>query len=112
DDAAGARALDVHAHQDAVPDVLLGHRFHELVLLVQAAQLLVAAEGVAAPQAKLVQARALADQDAEGAGRYLGVELPLVAFPHAIEFGAVVRDEAREDVEAPGGALRVADARR
>ncbi len=67
--------------------------------------------GGAAAEAQLIEARALAHPDREGARRDLRVERPAIGGLDRIEHLAVVGDEAGEDVEAAGGALRVGDAR-
>ena len=62
--------------------------------------------GVAPAEADLVEAAAAAGLDAEAARRNLGVEPALVAAGDVVEDLAAVGDEAREDVEPPGRALR------
>ena len=64
---------------------------------------------VAPAEADLVEAAAAARLDAEAARRDLGVEPALVAARDVVEDLAAVGDEAREDVEPPGRALRVRD---
>src|SRR4029079_10823133 len=71
----------------------------------------VARDRPAAANAQLAQARALPHQDAESARRGLGVEHAAVLLAHLVEGGAGVADEAGEDVEAAGRALRVAHRR-
>jgi hypothetical protein len=66
-------------------------------------------------QAQLVQARAGAHQHREGLRRDLHVERAVVLGGHVVEGPAVVGEQAHEDVDAAGRALRVAarrDARR
>ena len=65
--------------------------------------------GVAPAEADLVEPAAAAGLDAEAARRNLGVEPALVAAGDVVEDLAAVGDEAREDVEPPGRALRVGD---
>ena len=82
------------------------------MLLLQPAHEAVARDRPAAAHAQLAQPRALADEDAEGARRDLGVEHAAVLLAHLVEGGAAVGDEAGEDVEPAGRALRVAHRRR
>ena len=65
----------------------------------------------AAADAQLHQARAGAHQDAERARRNLGVERALVALADAVELGAVIGDDAGEDIEPAGRAFRVGGGR-
>ena len=118
DHAARLPAGEVDAHRHAVDDLdrrrAVGRRverLHETVLLLQTLHEQVARDRPAAAQAQLAQARALPHQHAEGARRDLGVEHAAVLLLHLVEGGALVGDEAREDVEPAGRALRVAHRR-
>src|SRR5580765_1599291 len=111
DHTARAAAHQVHRHRHAVPDLFRRDRVDQLMFLLEPLERLVAGGRTAAPDPDLVQARAFAHQHAEGTRRYFHVQRPVVTLAHAIELGAVVGDEAREDVQAPGRALRVAQGR-
>src|SRR5271165_191657 len=80
-------------------------------LLVQPAQRAVAEAGRTAADAQLHEPRAGAHQDAEGARRDFGEERALVALADTVEFGAVIGDDAGEDVESAGRALWVGGGR-
>ena len=62
---------------------------------------------VAPPEADLRQPRAAADDDREGARADLQIERPGIALRHLVEGAGPVGDDAGEDVEAAGGALRI-----
>ena len=46
-------------------------------------------------------------RDGKRAGNNFGVEFALVSWRHAVELGAVIGDQAGENVEASGRALRI-----
>ena len=63
----------------------------------------------AAQESDLVQPRAVADLDGEGARANLGEERTGIAFLHAVETVLAVGDQAGEHVEAAGRAFRVGE---
>ena len=69
--------------------------------------LVVAEPGSADGETQLVQGEVLADPDGEREGHHLEVEGPLVPRRHLVEPVAVVGDDAGEDVDPAGRALRV-----
>ena len=75
--------------------------------LVQALDQVVGLDRRAGAEADLRQARAGAREDGKGARRDLGIERALIAFRHGVEGLGVIGDDAGEDVEAAGRALRV-----
>ena len=111
DDVAGGVLRDAGGDEQAVVDHgagrLSGGRAAEAVFPVGGAQVLVGAQRVCAFEAQLRQAVALADDDRERAGDDLEPELSVVAGGYPVERVAVVGEDAGEDVEASGGALRV-----
>ena len=78
---------------------------------VQALQLRVGELRRAFAHAQLIEARALAHQDREGARRNLGIERAVIARLDAVEAWRAVGDQAGEDVEPPGGTFGIGDAR-
>ena len=111
DDAARFFSAHVDGDRHAVADFVLRDGAHQLHFLVQALHRLVARQRIAAADADLGQSRAFAHEHAESARRNLRIQRALVTFAHAIELGAVVGDEAREDVEPSGRAFRIAQRR-
>ena len=62
---------------------------------------------MAAAEADLREARALAHQHREGARADLGIERPVIARRHLVEAARLIGDHAREDIEPAGRAFRV-----
>ena len=50
---------------------------------------------------------ALTGKDREGARGNFEVKRPMIAFRHIIEGLAMIRDQAGEDIQPPGGAFRI-----
>jgi hypothetical protein len=65
----------------------------------------------AAAESDLVQPRAIAHLDGKGAGTDLGEQRTRIALLHRVEPVLTVGDQPREDVEPPGRAFRVGEAR-
>ncbi len=58
-------------------------------------------------QTQLIQARARADKNGEGLGRDLEIEGAVIALVHVVEAAAAVGEQAHEDIDAAGRALRI-----
>ena len=67
--------------------------------------------GLALAQPQLVQPRAPMHQDREGARCDLGIERPFIAGGDRLERLPAIGDDAGEDIEPPGRAFRVGEAR-
>ncbi len=113
DDAAGvARARrqqiagEIDAEDDALADVGLGV-VDETLACVQVAQLVGGELRMTVAEADLRQPRAFAHQHREGARRNLGIERAVIAGLDAVEAARLVGDDAGEDVEPAGRALRI-----
>src|SRR6185312_3008829 len=113
DDAAGvARARrqqiagEIDAEDDALADVGLGV-VDETLACVQVAQLVGGELRMTVAEADLRQPRAFAHQHREGARRNLGIERAAIAGLDAVEAARLVGDDAGEDVEPAGRALRI-----
>ena len=84
---------------------------YQTELLVEFAEVFVGLGGHAAREAQLVQAVALTDGYAEGAGDNFGEELSSITGRDSVEFAAVIGEQAGEDVETPGCTFRICLAR-
>ena len=103
-------AGEVDRERQAIVDVGLARRDQRLLRMQRADQRVVGQRG-AGPEADLRQARAAARQDGKGARADLGIERAVIALRHRVEFLGMVGDDAGEDVQPPGGALRIGGGR-
>ena len=112
DDVGAVVAAQVHRKPQAlVSDQSVSWRIvlhvDQRLLVVQSLEFTIRGRRIPTPQPELVQPHSLLHHNAEGARDDFGIQFALVARGHAFEFAAVVRNEARKNVEASGGAFGI-----
>ena len=111
----GSAAFEIHGNPQAALELRLAWNsfvhVDQRLVLIQSLNRAIAGARAALHKSQLAEPHARANGHGKGARNDFGVQLAFVSLGHAVELGAVVGDEAGENVEAAGGALGVGASR-